>query len=346
MESKGTLVAQKLIPCGRKLGLQQIRTHTLRPLRYLIRHTSGGGIAEQYEELTPSLHLFLSNNELDDVPGELFKLENLTVLSLRSNDLTEIVSSISKLTKLQELNVGSNQLNWLPWELLQLTKGSLSRWTLFPNPFIRPVPSTWDYNKRVSMPGSDHAYQVASTHIAFLDITGTSSRQWRPAPSSMTEHWPEPARIHEFHGPPTEEQTRIPSLLELALQTCYRAPQLSQLPFLLPEDVDVAHLIQLLKQTFYLKEAGGRECSVCGREYIVPRTEWVEWWCLVLPHSPGKRESALDRSGGPIPFLRRGCSWACWVQEPDPLIRGWSLAPSGDWLRIRGGDSKESELRQ
>ena len=328
------------------MDLQQIRTHTLRPLRYLIRHTSGAGNAEQYEELTPSLHLFLSNNELDYVPGELFKLENLTVLSLRSNNLTEIFSSISKLTKLQELNVGSNQLNWLPWEILQLTKRSLNRWTLFPNPFIRPVPSTWQYNKHVSIPDSNYAYQVASTHIAFLDITGASSRQWRPAPSSMTEQWPEPARIHKFLGPPTEEQIRVPSLLELALRACYKAPQLSQLPFLLPEDVDVEHLIQLLKQTLYLKEAGGRECSVCGREYIVPRTEWVEWWCLLPPNSSGKHESALDRSGVPIPFLRRGCSWACWVQDSRALIRGWSLTPRGDRPRIRGGDTEEGELRQ
>ena len=326
------------------MDLQQIRTQTLRPLRYLIRQISEGGSAELYEELIPSLHLFLSNNELDDVPGELFKLENLTVLSLRSNNLTEIFPSIGRLARLQELNFGSNQLNWLPWELLQLTKASLKRWTLFPNPFIRPVPSTWGYNKRVSMPGSDHAYQVASTHIAFLDITGASSRQWRPAPSSMTEHWPDPARMHEFFGPPAEEQTKVPSLLELALRACYKAPQLSQLPFLLPEDVDMTHLIRLLKRTFYLKEAGGRKCSVCEREYIVPRTEWVEWWCLLPPHSSGKSESALDRSGGPIPFLRSGCSWACWVQDHDTLFGGWSLAPSGD--RLRGGDTDHSELRQ
>ena len=326
------------------MDLQQIRAQTLRPLRYLIRQSSKGGNAKLYEELIPSLHLFLSNNELDDILGELFKLENLTVLSLRSNNLTEIFPSIGRLARLQELNVGSNQLNWLPWELLQLTKASLIRWTLFPNPFIRPVPSTWGCNKRVSMPGSDHAYQLASTHIAFLDISGVSSRQSRPAPSSVTEHWPEPARIREFLGPPTEEQTRVPSLLEVALRACYKAPQLSQLPFLLPEDFDVAHLIRLLKRTFYLKEAGGRKCSVCQREYIVPRTEWVEWWYLLPPHSSGKSESALDQSGGPIPFLRRGCSWACWVQDRDTLTRGWSLAPRGDSLR--SGHTDHSELRQ
>ena len=48
-------------------------------------------------------------------------------------------------------------------------------------------------------------------------------------------------------------------------------------------------------------------------------TEWVEWWCRVPPHGSGRIESALDKSLGPIPFLRRGCSWACWVREPDMI---------------------------
>ena len=322
--------------CGRGLNLQQIRTQTLRPLHLLIRQIHARGRVEHYEELFPSIGLYLANNELDHLPGELFKLENLKVLSVRCNNLTEISSSIGKLTKLRELNVASNQLNWLPWEFLQ-TKACYDMWKLLPNPFIRPTPVTEEYNKRVSMPGSDHACHVASSHIAFLDVTGSSNRQWRPAPSSTTEHWPELARIHNFLGPPAEEQTRVPSLIELVLRKCYNSPQLSQLPFLLPEDVGVAYLIELLKQTFYIKEAGGRTCSVCGRVYIVPRTEWVEWWYLVPPRSSGKNQSALARSGGPTPFLRRGCSWACWVQEPGTVITGWSLAPTGD--RLPGGDA-------
>ena len=89
-----------------------------------------------------------------------------------------------------------------------------------------------------------------------------------PRPRTVT------ARIHDFLSPPAEERTRVPSLLELVLRKCYNSPQLSQLPLLLPEDVGVAYLIRLLKQTFWITKAGGRQCSVCGREYIVPRTEW------------------------------------------------------------------------
>ena len=56
---------------NKSLGLQQIRSQTLRPLLYLIRQTHAGGRVEHYEELIPSIHLFLSNNGLDDLPGEL-----------------------------------------------------------------------------------------------------------------------------------------------------------------------------------------------------------------------------------------------------------------------------------
>ena len=324
--------------------MQLIRTPTLRPLRHLTKHLREEDELQHYERLIPSLHLYLSNNRLDHVHGEVFQLENLTVLSLRSNNLKEISASIGKLGSLQELNLGSNQLNWLPWELLQLIQGLLTRWTFFPNPFIRPVPSTWEHNKDRTIPDHKDAYQIASTQVAFLDITGTAKRQWRPAPSTLTEYWPEPAHNDEFFGPPENERTKGPSLLELALRECYKAPQLSQLPFMLPDDVDLTHLIHLLKQTFYLKEAGGRNCSICGKEYIVPRTEWVEWWCIGRPDDNRKRKTALIQSRGPIPFLRRGCSWACWVQDSNALIRGWSLAPSGDRPWIRGGESERGAM--
>lgn len=41
----------------------------------------------------------------------------------------------------------------------------------------------------------------------------------------------------------------------------------------------------------------GQKCSVCRKIYVVPRTEWLEWW-------------SVEGEGG-LPFLRRGCSWGC-----------------------------------
>ncbi len=302
--------------------MQQIRAPTLRPLRFHTRIVPKQGTGDQYEPLTPALRLYLSNNLLDDVPSEVYHLKNMEVLSLRRNNLTEILPSIGELDDLIELNLSSNQLNWLPWEILGLLFSNLQNCMIYPNPLLRPLPSTWNPASS-RMAKAKEPTQVASTRIAFLDITGTSIRHWPPAPSSLPEHWPEPQADDEFLGPPPAERTHTPSLLEIALRACKKSPQLSQLPFLVADDCP-PYLTQLLQQTWKLKEAGGKNCSVCGNDYIIPRTEWIEWWyCIPELDSKGW---LLESFGAPVPLLRRGCSWACWEENASPLIRGWSSA--------------------
>ena len=322
----------------RGLHLQRIRAPTLRPLRYHMKQVSQQDDIDVFEPLTPSLCLYLSNNALDDVPGEVYHLENLDVLSLRSNNITEILPSISKLVNLREANFGSNQLKWLPWEFIGLLH-TTRHCVLGPNPFLSPIPAISTASNCL---GRDCPGHCASTHTAFLDITGKSERDYPPAPTSIQTYMAEPSDNVETLRPPLEEWTKTPSLAELAIRACYNTPYLSQLPFLLPDDCPV-HLRELLESTWKLKEAGGQRCSLCGNEYIIPRTEWVEWWCsdpdlgfpepnlgflepdLGIPHSliPGRPgpECVL------VPFLRRGCSWQCFVEPPKgTLIRGWSSA--------------------
>ena len=38
-----------------------------------------------------------------------------------------------------------NQLNWLPWELLGLLHANLQKCMIYLNPFVRPLPSTWNH---------------------------------------------------------------------------------------------------------------------------------------------------------------------------------------------------------
>lgn len=70
------------------MNLQQIRKPTLRPLRDYVRHI------DDYQRLTPALRLYLSNNALEEVPGEVFNLTNLEVLSLRNNNIARILPSM------------------------------------------------------------------------------------------------------------------------------------------------------------------------------------------------------------------------------------------------------------
>ena len=314
--------------------MQQIRALILRPLRYHTKIIQGLETAGFYRSLTPALRLYLSNNLLEEMPNEVFHLENLSVLSLRSNNLTEIPPSIGQLNNLIELNLGSNNLTWLPWELLGLLHAKLQKCMIYPNPYIRPVPSTWNLAPARKAKPRDPC-PVASTRIAFLDITGTSIRQWPPAPSSLPEHWPEPQADNEFLGPVPEERTKSPSLLEFALRACKRSPQLSQLPFLVPDDCP-QHLTQLLQRTWKIREAGGQSCSVCGKEYVVPRTEWIEWWyCIPEQATPILQDNPLTRNREPVPLLRRGCSWACWEENASPLIRGWCPATLPGFVKGR-----------
>ena len=173
------------------IELQQIRTPTLRPLRYITKYTNTRiqPSDDQFQALVPTIGLYLSNNDLTEVPGEIYHLQNLTVLSLRSNSITEILPSIANLSNLRELNLGGNQLRYLPYELVSL-RGTIARknsgapkFTVFPNPLMRPVPSDWAWDREIQQ--VDHVY-FASTRIAFLDILGNSLRNGPPAPSSTT----------------------------------------------------------------------------------------------------------------------------------------------------------------
>ncbi|KAK2075360.1 hypothetical protein P8C59_009491 [Phyllachora maydis] len=94
-----------------------------------------------FEQKDPTIRLFLANNRLTCIPGAIFNIEHLTVLSVRGNNLQELPPSIGKLKNLQTLNIGQNLLHWLPAELLDLMKykGKLKTLSLHPNPYHQPL---------------------------------------------------------------------------------------------------------------------------------------------------------------------------------------------------------------
>ena len=288
----------------------------MRPLQYLTVEISGllPPNQEAYRPILPSLHLLLSNNSLTNLPREIYSLSHLTTLSLRQNNLSEIPSSISRLINLKELNISDNWLRWLPWEILELTRDKLQVLRVKYNEFIQPVSRVTGISRPTS-PAWQYSQLVAATKIAYLDITGSPVRGSPPTVTSTLEHCPSIAEgIWEQVGMIQPDcGNRVPSLLESALRECTKLSMLEQLLSVLPED-SASLVSRLLRDAWTVKEDGGKTCSVCDRNYIVPRTEWVEWW---------------TENCELVPFLRRGCSWKCVINLDTINIEwrdcGWRL---------------------
>jgi len=80
-------------------------------------------------------------------------------------------------------------------------------------------------------------------------------------------------------------------------------------------------LPDLLATVAIQQESGGTQCTICGRDFIIPRTEWIEWWeiakcvekkamqsaAIVLDQWENKRDVIESM----VPLMRRGCSWLC-----------------------------------
>ncbi|KAL8730049.1 MAG: hypothetical protein Q9181_004804 [Wetmoreana brouardii] len=311
------------------LGLSKLQDFTLEPLHYFY-----------FESFVPNLQLFLANNKLLQLPGQLFKLQNLTVLSLRGNNLSDIPSAISNLVNLRELNLANNNLRWLPYEMRDLLHRNLKIIMLHPNPFLRPMPRPTAIKSAVSA--------MCSTAPAYVSIDGTLSRGSPLTPTTTTDYWPQSA-THTTTDPARPDRlSKAPSLFETSLRACRDSPQLSQLPFLVPPDAP-GSLVPALKHTWRVKQQGGQRCTICDASYIIPRTEWIEWWQLsVKPHVPRSRTGSrgeirydptlesvspgteLVFTGAPVPLIRRECSWACVPDREGEEGTGYGWSPAKD----------------
>jgi hypothetical protein len=363
----------------------------------------------EYHPLQPSLQLFLSSNSLRELNPKLFKLRNITVLSLRNNDLETLSPHVAKLHNLVELNVAGNALRWLPYELLSVIQNEKIRTlTVLPNPllrpfeykgflqdsqpvpnqFQRPVPSdgpesikkkliilrnkveeakevqkcpganrereggadfhleleicTWmielytryfyKFRELASLESGEqaitediakddhvqhHPLFIASTPITYFNIDGAMPRGLRENPPPSLH--PEDSGILPA-TPGTAfctTEPRVPSLFELALLAASKVSELPMLHTLMPEE-SPPNTITALQTAVQTKAEGGRKCSVCNRRYVIPRTEWVEYW-----HIPPKLGQMSSKEEMFWPFLRRGCSLGCVPDRKelgDPLL--------------------------
>ncbi|KAL7800144.1 hypothetical protein V8C37DRAFT_364259 [Trichoderma ceciliae] len=321
----------------------------------------------------PELKLFLSLNNLSRIPGTLFDLTHLTVLSLRGNQLTELPSAISKLRNLKQLNLSQNRFRHLPAEFLDFFKpgGKLRELALFVNPFLqperragsigeddrdtllRPAPCTAHKYARLVDGAEIPRYLtqwLGRSPLQFSNSNGQILSDFRlPLEEEFSASLLPVAVSSDQFGlsisfsPRTSLNVRrreakpsvVPSLVEIALQNCYRSSQLRELESYIPDGL--SHLQRLLQRASSQKDMGGLTCSTCRKTIVVPPIEWVEWRELristVLARSEHRTTDVLTKpytnneSEMAVPFLHRACSWRCGPKDLEKNKR-WSL-PKG-----------------
>lgn len=328
-ERKARALIQECIEQGNEkvsligLGLNNLLNATIEPLSGLVPFPL---VTEDvaFEQKDTELKLFLSSNSLSRLPGAIFNIEHLTVLSLRGNRLTEIPPAIGKLKNLRSLNVSLNRLRYLPAELLPLLRargqgGKLDELLAFPNSFYSHEEHE-DSNTPSNVPDREDwsACCVARSPVCYKDSYGIVHSEFNlhevadvlpvmakgvsPTPPSLAR--PIFSRNESSSGsldPNEPPPSRVPTLLEVALKACYSAPQLAQLANMLPDDAP-EHIRRQLEKTVSLRESGGCTCCVCDKPdvpLVSPMTEWIEWWLMGMGDRVDVHDSFNDRHLNP-----------------------------------------------
>lgn len=150
---------------------------------------------------------------------------------------------------------------------------------------------------------------IASTPVTFFRFDGTLAPDSQIPPTALpldVRHLPA-SLSGQAASPPGTSSMYAPSLLDLAIRVSTQHLSHAQILSLLPPDAP-SHILQVLDAAENIRKTNGsaqRDCSICGRPFIIARTEWIEYW----HYTPDSLFCAADDLFWP--FLRRGCSWRC-----------------------------------
>ena len=157
-------------------------------------------------------------------------------------------------------------------------------------------------NHYVPRPCNEELMYLASSAVRFYEPDGSVWRASNAAYNTPINENEWPAVFDPLEGaPPADARSSVPSLMETTLRTAQRNFTLADLP------ADLPPLLRSgLASAARGQEWGNEACSTCGREYIVARAEWMEYWFNGFPGGfTGLTEETV------LPFLRRACSWGC-----------------------------------
>lgn len=269
------------------------------------------------------------------MPGEIFNLENLSVLSVRNNELEELPAAINRLKRLTELNAANNALRWLPFELLELLScpSRIKILHLHPNPFYEPPTPDDTTASQLPVEALDDERTWGSKTCDNPDHDHARHSEWRRRFKCRS-----PVKFFDIHGSPVKgpeapaarPASNALSLLELCVKTWADTPNMPNLDEYLDGDYP-EKLQHVLDDARGLREmeAPGRKCTICDRRFVIPRTEWIEWW--EIEQSPAGKVTSeetvrpRDVIESQLPFMRRGCSWRCVPAgrlEGEPVVTG------------------------
>lgn len=71
-------------------------------------------LSPEIGKLSELRKLYLNDNDLLEIPVELFSLKKLVILEIKNNSLLSLPSGLEKLTNLIELDLRNNELDFLP----------------------------------------------------------------------------------------------------------------------------------------------------------------------------------------------------------------------------------------
>lgn len=344
------------------IGLETLSNDTIRPLsEFSCIPVVAEGVP--FEDKDPELQLYLYRNPLQRVPGAIFDLKHLTVLSLRGCNLRDLPPGIGRMRNLRSLNLAQNLLRFLPAELLDLmaAPSSLGELLLQGNPFSQTtdLPPLTDLENECSAgqpvaeawkcePNGVAARFFSRTPVHYLDSSGVSHSDFRLDPEAVAKRPEGEETSAPLVTPPSSapyqsksaartvasaRASRVPSLMELALRSAYRSSDLYELPDYIPDSMP--KLRALLARAADQRQVGGLACASCRTPFVAPATQWLEWWQVCLVESRRTEEGHVvkarpwtdldEENQGAVPFLRRGCSWKC---GPADIREGeWAIRP-------------------
>ena len=185
---------------------------------------------------------------------------------------------------LGSLNISANNLETLPAELLDMIRyGPLTELIADPNPWTQ-VPASATKQKE-SLP-------ISCLEGASMILRAVSTVQLLK-PSGAVDN--SSAGHQDCHRP--ERPGTQATLAETALTKLIKLQAFPSIFASAIENVD-GPILDVLKVGMNVSLLGDRHCT-CGRSFILPRHQWMEWWDICPPWRVAQPSK--------LPFLRQVC---------------------------------------